>query len=193
MADLTAMYLFLLFGLATPGPNVILITTSAARFGFYRTIPHILGVVMGVGIIGAATGFGLGLLINGNTNLQLVMKVMSAAWIAYLSWALWRSTLAHTKASDRPFTFFQAVLFQWINPKIWVVTIAAMGFLVGFTPLSAALNLGIAIACLNFGVCVVWGSIGQALKTWLMKEKVFLVFVRIMAVLLFASAAFLFL
>ena len=193
MADLTGMYLFLIFGLATPGPNVILITTSAARFGFYRTVPHILGVVLGVGIIGAATGFGLGILINGNANLQLIMKVISAAWIAYLSWVLWRSTLAKTNASEQPFTFFQAVFFQWVNPKIWVVTIAAMGFLVGLSPMSAALNLGIAIACLNFGVCVVWGSIGQALKTWLMKDAVFSIFVRIMSVLLLVSAAFLFL
>jgi hypothetical protein len=28
----------------TPGPNVIMITASAANFGFHRAIPHMLGI-----------------------------------------------------------------------------------------------------------------------------------------------------
>ncbi len=51
---------FVLFGLFSPGPNVILVTASGARFGWNRTIPHILGIAIGVGVIAGLTGLGLG-------------------------------------------------------------------------------------------------------------------------------------
>ncbi|MEL6998273.1 MAG: LysE family translocator, partial [Pseudomonadota bacterium] len=31
----------------TPGPNNIMLMTSGVNFGFYRTIPHMLGVGIG--------------------------------------------------------------------------------------------------------------------------------------------------
>ena len=47
---------FVFLGLFSPGPNVILLTTSGARFGFLATLPHLLGVALGVGFIAFFTG-----------------------------------------------------------------------------------------------------------------------------------------
>lgn len=33
----------------TPGPNVVLVTASAANFGFQRTVPQMLGITFGFG------------------------------------------------------------------------------------------------------------------------------------------------
>ena len=52
------LFVFVFAGLFSPGPNVILLTTSGARFGFRRTLPHLAGVVLGVGITAALTGAG---------------------------------------------------------------------------------------------------------------------------------------
>jgi hypothetical protein len=41
----------ILFGAAmcfTPGPNVVMITASAANFGFRRALPHMLSIAIGV-------------------------------------------------------------------------------------------------------------------------------------------------
>ena len=35
----------------TPGPNVVMVTASAANFGFRRTIPQILGITIGFAIM----------------------------------------------------------------------------------------------------------------------------------------------
>ncbi len=35
----------------TPGPNNILLTASGARFGFRRTVPHVLGISAGMGLM----------------------------------------------------------------------------------------------------------------------------------------------
>ena len=34
----------------TPGPNVVLVTASAANFGFRRTVPQMLGITFGFGL-----------------------------------------------------------------------------------------------------------------------------------------------
>lgn len=193
MGDLFGLYAFLLFGLFTPGPNVILVITSTVRFGFFRTIPHILGIVLGVGIIGVVTGFGVGALVRSLPFLELAMKIVSAGWIVFLSYQLWHARSADGRDRSQPFTFVQAVAFQWVNPKIWVVTFAAMGFLIGHDPVSAAINLGLAIACLNFGVCLFWSSVGHQMRRWLIQDNIYKYFVRFMSLVLFASSLLLFL
>lgn len=50
------LYGFVFFGLFSPGPNVVLLTASGARFGLTRTLPHLFGVVVGVGITAGLTG-----------------------------------------------------------------------------------------------------------------------------------------
>ena len=54
------LYGFVFLGLFSPGPNVILITTSGARFGVVSTLPHMFGVVLGVGVTSGLTGLGIG-------------------------------------------------------------------------------------------------------------------------------------
>jgi threonine/homoserine/homoserine lactone efflux protein len=43
----------------TPGPNVVMVTASAANFGFRRAIPHMLGITLGFAVMVMAVGLGL--------------------------------------------------------------------------------------------------------------------------------------
>ena len=61
---LDPLYGFVFFGLFSPGPNVILLTSSGARFGVRRTLPHLFGVVLGVGITAGLTGLGIAALLR---------------------------------------------------------------------------------------------------------------------------------
>ena len=54
------LLLFVLFGLFSPGPNVVMLTASGARFGFRATIPHLFGVPFGTGLLAAGSAFGGG-------------------------------------------------------------------------------------------------------------------------------------
>src|ERR1700744_3222160 len=38
----------------TPGPNNVMLTAAGANFGLRRTVPHILGVACGFGVLGTA-------------------------------------------------------------------------------------------------------------------------------------------
>ncbi|MEK6204730.1 MAG: LysE family translocator, partial [Amylibacter sp.] len=42
------LYMFVLVGLASPGPNIVMLLASGARFGFRRTLPHVIGIALGV-------------------------------------------------------------------------------------------------------------------------------------------------
>ena len=62
-----------LFGAAmcfTPGPNVVMITASAANFGFRRAVPHMLGITIGFGFLVMATGLGLAGLLEAEPRLD---------------------------------------------------------------------------------------------------------------------------
>lgn len=189
------LYLFVFAGLFSPGPNVILLTASGARFGFRSTIPHILGVAAGVGVTSGLTGAGIGALLLSYPGLTLTLKIIAAAWILWMAWSLFTSTRAKKNNSrDRPFTFIEAVLFQWVNPKVWAVALAASSaYPAGLPPLQEAARLASAFSGLNLFVCVFWTAAGTVLALLLSSEKAWRIFMTFMAAALALSAVMVFL
>ncbi len=190
------LYGFMLLGLFSPGPNVIMLTASGARFGFRRTLPHLLGVVLGVGVIGAVTGMGVGALILTTPALGLVLRVLAAGWILYMAWSYFNATRRPSpQAQDdgRPMTLLEAALFQWINPKVWAVAFAASaGYGAGLGPVLDAARLATAFSTVNLGVCLFWTSAGALLTTLLSSPTRWKIFMRVMAALLALSALMVF-
>ena len=77
--------LFALSMCITPGPNNMMLTASGAKFGFRRTIPHMLGI--GIGLLGmiGLSGIGLGMLFQSFPIVHQVLKVASICYLLYLS------------------------------------------------------------------------------------------------------------
>ena len=197
MAEMTLdpLYAFVFAGLFSPGPNVILLTASGARFGFQRTIPHVLGVAVGVGITSGLTGLGLGALLLAQPRLEFALKLVAASWILWMAWKLFSAQRGpQAEGRDRPFSFIEAVLFQWVNPKVWAIALAASsGYSLGLSPMQEATRLATAFSGINLGVCLFWSFAGSLLAYLLANPVAWRVFMRIMAALLAASAAMVFL
>ena len=188
------LYGIVFFGLFSPGPNVILLTTSGARFGFRASLPHLLGVVVGVGITAGLTGAGIGAALAAAPRLELALKIASALWILYMAWGLWQSNPKEKKATDRPMRFHEAVLFQWVNPKVWAVAMAAAsGYASGGSALFEGLRIGSAFSGINFGVCLFWTSTGALLTYLLATPLAWRIFNRTMATALAAFSVLIFL
>ena len=187
------LYLFVFAGLFTPGPNVILLTASGARFGFRRTVPHILGVAAGVGVTSALTALGVGALLLAAPGLTLALKVVAAGWILWMAWRLLRAGRAEAGDAERPFTFVEAILFQWVNPKVWIVAMAAAsGYPSDLAPLAEAGRIGSAFAGINLGVCLFWTTAGTLLALILRRPAAWTAFRAAMAAALAASALMVF-
>jgi len=189
------LYAFVFAGLFSPGPNVILLTASGARFGFRQTLPHILGVAVGVGITSGLTGLGLGALLLAQPKLEFGLKILAATWILWMAWKLFKAQRGtQANARDRPFTFLEAVLFQWVNPKVWAIALAASsGYSLGLPPFQEAVRLSTAFSGINLFVCLFWTFAGTLLAYLLSHPKAWRAFMRVMAILLAATAVMVFL
>lgn len=193
MTELLPLIGFVFFGLFSPGPNVILITASGARFGFQRTVPHIIGVALGVGVIAAVTGIGIGALIAAQPALATVLKIIASLWILWMAYNLWRADPAKSKKTDKPFTFIEAVLFQWVNPKVWAVALSATAYVAAFAPLQQATTLAATFSGINLGVCTFWAVAGTLLSYLLTNATAWRIFMRVMALGLVGFSVLLFL
>jgi len=187
------LYLFVFLGLFSPGPNVIMLSASGAQHGFRATVPHLLGVAVGVGVIAGLTGLGIAALLAANPQVALVLKVAAASWILWMAWKLFRAARPTADQKDRPFTFIQAVLFQWINPKVWAVALAASsGFTSQLGPIEEGIRLATAFSGINLLVCIFWTYAGTLLAYLLNTPATWATFLRGMAVAMAASALLIF-
>jgi threonine/homoserine/homoserine lactone efflux protein len=170
----------------TPGPNNVMLTASGATFGFRRTVPHMLGVCAGFSVQLFAVCVGLGALFTRWPELQTVLRWAGAAYLVYLGWRMLRAGEAGAAQSRRPVTFIEAALFQFLNPKAWVMTLTAATL---FLPrqiglLAACLYMVGVMAVVNLPCIAVWALFGSSLRGLLAKPAGRVVFNTVMAVAL---------
>ena len=122
----------LLFAIATtgtPGPNNAMMAASGANFGYVRSIPHVLGIVFGVALQALLIAGGLGALFVAFPWVQTTLKVIGSLYLLYLAWKIASAgdTTLATATRAQPMTILAAVLFQFVNPKAWMMTITLIG------------------------------------------------------------------
>jgi hypothetical protein len=127
-----AFLLFAVVAAVTPGPSNIMLTTAGARVGVLRGLPCLLGVTTGMGAMMFVVPLGLGSLVLEH---PLVLKALhwgGAAFLLWLSWKIATSGSRIDSAPERdPVGYLGAAIFQWVNPKSWLVTASAAGTFLG--------------------------------------------------------------
>jgi threonine/homoserine/homoserine lactone efflux protein len=154
----------------TPGPNNFMLLASGVNFGFVRTIPHMCGIGFGFFTLLMGVGLGLGALLTAFPQLHLALKIAGGAYLLYLAWkiAMSRSMGDSKSAGAKPLTFVEASLFQWVNPKAWVMAITAMAVYTNpASPFWSMLMVGVVFALTNFPSVSVWAGFGVALRGFL--------------------------
>ena len=185
-----AIFLFGLTAGITPGPNNIMLMTSGMNFGIKSSIPHVLGVCIGFPVMVILIGLGFSIIFDLYPILHEVIKVLGLAYLLYLSWLI-ASATPETLESDKskPFSFLQAALFQWVNPKAWVI---ATGAISAFTTLADDIHWQVLIIAGIFFIAAIisstsWLVFGRGIKQFLQSPKQQRMFNISMALLLVAS------
>ena len=80
---LIALSTFAFISTVTPGPNNMMLLASGAQYGYRRSLPHMLGIVIGVAGLMVSTLLGIGALFNIFPVLYSVLKLLG---VAYLLW-----------------------------------------------------------------------------------------------------------
>jgi len=167
------LFPFLIFAFVssiTPGPNNIMLTSSGIRFGFLRTIPHMLGVVGGFAVLLALCAAGVGSLVLALPAADTLLRIAGSAYLLYLAWQL--RVMKAEDANDgqaKPMSFCAAALFQFANPKAWVMGITGAS---AFLPSLQPVWLAVLVFCLLFSLvnlpCLgVWAAAGAGLRRYL--------------------------
>ena len=186
-----AILVFAISSTVTPGPNNIMIMTSGLNFGVKRSMPHLLGICLGFPLMVVAVGLGFSAVFEKFPIVHEIIKVLGVTYLLYLAWLVASSapTSMEGDKKSNPLTFMQAALFQWVNPKAWVM---ATGAIAAYTSQDTTMLLQVMVISLSFFVvsfpCVgVWLIFGSGLKRFLTEAKYQRVFNISMALLLVVS------
>lgn len=191
MESLFPLALFAFVATVTPGPNNIMLTSSGIRFGFLRTMPHIFGIVFGFLILMSLCAAGIGSLIIAIPALHTALKIAGSGYLVWLAWQLRSMAFdREAEAQARPMSFLGAALFQFANPKAWVMGITGAS---AFLPAVQPIALAIAIFCIVFTVIelpaiMLWAGMGAVLRRYLTQCKWQLLFCGVMIVLTLYAA-----
>ncbi len=175
----------------SPGPNNLMVTASGANFGFLRTVPHMLGVSVGFPVMLLAVGLGLGQALQAFPQVHEALRYVAVGYLLYLAWRIASAgEPGEAEARGRPFTFLQAALFQWVNPKAWVIALSAIATYtttVDGEALPQILLIGAVFVVAAFLSLCVWAAFGTLIAGVLTSPRALRAFNLLMAALLVLS------
>ena len=191
MENFLSLLLFASVAGITPGPNNIMIMASGLNYGYRASMPHYLGICLGFPLMFIAIGLGLGYIFQTTPVLHITIKVLGILYLLYLALLIARAESSNEQVSmnSKPQSFYQAALFQWVNPKAWVMGSSAIAT---YSNVGADLNSQILMIVATFSIitfpCVAcWLFFGAKLKNILKQDKQRIVVNRTMALLLVLS------
>ena len=174
----------------TPGPNNAMVLASGLKFGFLKSIPHMTGITVGHVTQLILVCLGLGKIFQVFPELQNILKIICAIYLIYLGYKIIGSFSKIKDDDSRPLKFYEAALFQIVNPKAWTISsMAASGFL------SKDGNLLISIlfiASVALIICPIsispWAAFGSGIKNLVKNNKIKVIIEFFLAFLLLITA-----
>ena len=194
MLDLLPLLSFIVVASITPGPNNIMLATAGASAGFRATVPHLLGISCGLAVQIVLVGMGIAALIHQYPAVTLVMRVLAVAYLLWLALRMLRPARASSSGSaGQPLSFAGAALFQWVNPKAWMMalTINAAFLPADVSPGLAIGQVALVAALANLPCITCWAVAGASIRHRLADPARRRAFDSLMGLALAATAAWL--
>ena len=174
----------------TPGPNNAMVLTSGLKFGFLKTIPHMTGITFGHVTQLVLVCLGLGKIFQIFPELQNILKILCAIYLVYLGYKIIGSFNKIKDDGSRPLEFYEAALFQIVNPKAWTISSMAAS---GFLPKDG--NLFFSIIFISFVALIIcpisispWAAFGSSIKNLVKNNKIKVIIEFFLAFLLLITA-----
>lgn len=185
-----AFLVFSVVAAITPGPSNLMLTAAGAIAGVVRGIPCLIGVAVGMGLLIFSVTMGLGHLILGHMAILRALNWFGAAFLLFLAWRIAMSVPSTAGAERKPVGFVGAALFQWINPKSWLVSGSAAGAYLQ-ADADGALLQAISFAALFVSAALpsgfVWLAFGASMHRYLRSTRAARIFNVVMGASLAAS------
>ena len=174
----------------TPGPNNAMVLASGLKFGFLKSIPHMTGITVGHVTQLVLVCLGLGKIFQIFPELQNILKILCAIYLVYLGYKIIGSFSKIKDDGSRPLKFYEAALFQIVNPKAWTISSMAAS---GFLPKDG--NLFFSIIFISFVAMIIcpisispWAAFGSGIKNLVKNNKIKVIIEFFLAFLLLITA-----
>jgi len=132
------------FGMTfTPGPNCAIAFSIGLNYGFLSAVPFMLGAASGIPLLIAAVAWGLREFLAVFPEFYSYIRYVGIGYIFYLSWKIAASPVQGTPAQGenedagrssaptrRP-SYLNGALFQWVNPKAWLLALTGVATYLG--------------------------------------------------------------
>jgi threonine/homoserine/homoserine lactone efflux protein len=166
MPDLLPLLGFAVAGSVTPGPNVLMVAAGAAGSGVWAVMPHMLGITFGFSAMIALVGLGLAGPLAASPAIHAALQVVAVLWLLWLAWKIATAPPPGEGPARPPMNFVQAALFQWVNPKAWMIAGAAIA---GYTHpgealLPQVLTIALVFGAISMPCLLVWAGLGAGAR-----------------------------
>ena len=184
-------YYFIMF--MTPGPNNAMLAISGIKFGFKRSMPHMIGIPIGHTVQIITVCLGLGTLFQKFPEIQFILKFVGCGYLFYLAFKMFGSfNFKEQKDKGRPMKIYEALLFQFLNPKAWVValTVVTVFFPNEENFIKATLFVSLSAPLMCFFSVITWAGFGSSIRVFISNKKIKKFIEVLMALLLVVTAIF---
>ncbi|WP_367110228.1 LysE family translocator [uncultured Psychrobacter sp.] len=145
--SITALAVFMFVNSITPGPNNLMLLHGSIKRGFWACRFHMLGICVGVTVMLWLSYWGMAALVVSFPSIMLIIKILGTLYLLWLTYQMAKTDFvaiindaikheqykqanaavieAKKRFGELPLSFGQALLFQWLNPKAWTMTVVA--------------------------------------------------------------------
>ena len=182
--SITALAIFLFINSITPGPNNLMLLHGSIKCGFWACRWHMLGITTGVAVMLGLSYWGMATLMVGFPAIMLTIKALGTLYLLWLTYHMAKTdftavvnealqqelasgaTTAKNRVGELPLSFGQALLFQWLNPKAWTMTMVAPSLAMFHTSSSWLDNQVLLIMCAIINILSIscWAAGGHWLR-----------------------------
>ncbi len=192
--SITGLAVFMIINSITPGPNNLMLLQGGLKRGFWACRWHMIGICFGVGFMLWLSYWGMAALVVEHPTLMLGIKILGTGYLLWLAYHMAKSdfrTVIEQSLTNKgsepkgngkkqrfgelPLSFWQAAVFQWLNPKAWTMTVVAPSLAMLASNIFAAqvgqfkfglnswplllMSMALNLTCISF-----WAAGGQTLR-----------------------------
>lgn len=180
--EISSLAIFVIISSITPGPNNLMLLHGGLHSGFSACKSHILGISCGMLVLTLLSYWGIATIVLYLPLAIIGLKVIGSIYLLWLTWVMHIKGIVPSEDDliqekntwlKLPLNFWQAVAFQWVNPKAWimVITMPSLALASGSNPLIDNALIYLIVFMLNITCISLWAYGGNSLRRLLHRDK----------------------
>lgn len=188
---ITSFILFTFVGSLSPGPNNLMVMASTANYGYRKTLPHVIGILLGSSSMLLLVAGGIADTFDEHPQLHQYLQWVGMIYLSYLAFRMARTSKYVQGGGEcgKPLTVLQATLFQWVNPKSWTLALTTITLYLPEYSAQAIIIIILAFWSVAIPSLIIWMLLGGKISTFFDSADKFRIFNVVMALLLICAMA----